>query len=178
MSRIGKQPIKLPTNTTVNLSPSTVLVKGPKGELTVDIVGDIQISQSENLISVQTPDIESRSYQGLVRTLIQNAVTGVSEGWKKDLELNGVGMRASMSGNNLILNLGFSHPVNFPTPPGITFAINKNQISIIGIDKQLVGETAAQIRALRKPEPYKGKGIRYSTEYVRRKAGKTGKTGK
>jgi large subunit ribosomal protein L6 len=178
MSRIGKQPIKLPTNTTVNLNQTNVLVKGPKGELTVEIIGSIQVSQSENLLQVQSNEVESRSYQGLIRTLIQNAVTGVSEGWKKDLELNGVGMRASMNGNNLILNLGFSHPINFPAPQGITFNINKNQISITGIDKQLVGETAAQIRALRKPEPYKGKGIRYSTEYVRRKAGKTGKTGK
>lgn len=175
MSRIGKQPVPLPSNTTVTEQDGILEVAGPKGTLTVPLFPNTSISKEETQILVERQDESARAAQGLLRSLLQNAVVGVNEGWKRDLELHGVGMRASVSGNGLALNLGFSHPVNFPAPEGITFQVTKNVITIAGIDKQLVGETAAQIRKLREPEPYKGKGIRYSDEHVRRKAGKTGK---
>jgi large subunit ribosomal protein L6 len=175
MSRIGKQPITLPAATELKHVEEIITVTGPKGTLTVPAFSGVTLKVSDNLVEVERVSDDHRSFQGLQRTLIQNAVIGVNEGWKKDLELHGVGMRAAVTGTNLTLNLGFSHPVVVPAPEGITFAVVKNVITVSGIDKQMVGETAANIRKLRKPEPYKGKGIRYSTEYVRRKAGKTGK---
>ena len=178
MSRIGKQPITLPSNTTITTSGNILSVHGPKGDLEVLLLQGISISQEGEKVHVVRENDDVRSAQGLLRTLIQNAVTGVSTGWQKDLELHGVGMRAAVNGANLTLSLGFSHPVEVEAPAGISFQVVKNVISVTGIDKQLVGETAAGIRKLKKPEPYKGKGIRYSTETVRRKAGKTGKAGK
>ena len=178
MSRIGKQPVALPSGTTLTHIDGVINVTGPKGTLIVTNMPavDVVIEGSEAIISRQNED--ARAAQGLVRSLLQNAVTGVTIGWKKDLELHGVGMRAAVSGSNITLNLGFSHPILMTAPSGITFTVVKNVITVAGIDKQLVGETSAQIRKFRKPEPYKGKGIRYSTEIVRRKAGKTGKAGK
>src|ERR1700722_7294356 len=167
MSRIGKQPITLSAGTTVTLEGSTIQINGPKGTLTVQILEGLTLNQKEQDIEIGRLNEDSRPIQGLVRPLVQNAVTGVNTGWKKDLELHGVGMRAAVNASTLTLNLGFSHPVIMEAPEGISFQVVKNVITISGIDKQLVGETAAQIRKLRKPEPYKGKGIRYSTEHVR-----------
>ena len=178
MSRIGKQPINLPSNTTVTQESDVLVIKGSKGELQVSLLEGISISQDEQNVHVNRDNDNARATQGLVRTLLQNAVTGVTTGWKKELELNGVGMRATTNGTELNLSLGFSHPVKYMAPEGITFTVTKNVICITGNDKQLVGEVAAQIRKFRKPEPYKGKGIRYSNEYVRRKAGKAGKAAK
>lgn len=178
MSRIGKQPITLPTGTTLTFADDRTIVQGSKGTLEVPAFPGISLAIEEGKAVLTCAAEEHRPAYGLLRALLQNAVTGVSTGWQKDLELHGVGMRAALAGSTLNLSLGFSHPVMVPAPEGITFSVTKNVVSVAGIDKQLVGETAAQIRKLRKPEPYKGKGIRYSTEYVRRKAGKTGKTGK
>jgi len=178
MSRIGKQPIALPSGVTVSQQPSHLEISGPKGMLRVDLLDGITVSQEESALLIGRASDEVSAAQGLVRTLAQNAVTGVSTGWTRGLELNGVGMRAAMNGTSLSLSLGFSHPVVVAAPEGIAFQVTKNVITVSGIDKQLVGETAAGIRKLRKPEPYKGKGIRYTDEYVRRKAGKTGKAGK
>ena len=178
MSRIGKQPVTLPTGTTLTHQDDVISVTGPKGTLQVVNMPNVEVAVegAEAIVSRQSE--EARAAQGLVRSLLQNAVTGVTAGWKKDLELHGVGMRAAVSGKDLTLNLGFSHPVLMTAPEGVTFTVVKNVITVAGIDKQLVGETSAQIRKFRQPEPYKGKGIRYSTEIVRRKAGKTGKAGK
>jgi large subunit ribosomal protein L6 len=176
MSRIGKQPVILPENTTIAVNQTAMEVKGPKGILLVPLLPGLQVSLEENLVQIQAKEETDRAYQGLIRTLLQNAVVGVTEGWQKQLELQGVGLRAALSEEGLNLSLGFSHPVQFKAPEGISFQVTKNVVTISGIDKQMVGEVAAQIRKLKKPEPYKGKGIRYSNEYVRRKAGKTGKT--
>jgi large subunit ribosomal protein L6 len=178
MSRIGKQPVTLPTGATLEHNGRTITVTGPKGVLTVPLVTGVEIEAQQTVAIVSRVDDTVRAPQGLVRSLLQNAVTGVTKGWTKELELNGVGMRAVLSGSTLTLNLGFSHPVVFTAPQGINFAVNRNVITVSGIDKQLVGETSAKIREFKKPEPYKGKGIRYTTEIVRRKAGKTGKAGK
>lgn len=177
MSRIGKQPISLPSGTTVVLQDGQYVVTGSKGTLTVPAFEGVTLEQGETL-QLACQSVEYRPQYGLLRALLANAITGVSTGWKRDLELHGVGMRAAVAGSNLNLNLGFSHPVVIPAPEGVSFTVTKNVVSVAGIDKQLVGETAAKIRQLRKPEPYKGKGIRYSNEYVRRKAGKTGKAAK
>lgn len=178
MSRIGKQPIIVPNGVNFILEADLLKVTGPKGELFVKILPEVDFVQDGAQVNINRKDDEGRAFQGLIRTLVSNAVTGVSTGWKRELELNGVGMRATVNGSQLNLSLGFSHPVVVEAPEGITFVVTKNVISISGIDKQLVGETAAKIRKLRKPEPYKGKGIRYTDEYVRRKAGKTGKGSK
>ena len=175
MSRIGKQPITIASGTTVSNQGSILEVTGPKGVLIVPIMEGITVNQEESQLIIARQNEDVRAAQGLTRSLIQNAVTGVTTGWIKTLELHGVGMRANVAGSNLNLSLGFSHPIVFPAPEGIIFQVTKNVVTISGIDKQLVGETAAQIRKLRKPEPYKGKGIRYGNEIVRRKAGKTGK---
>lgn len=176
MSRIGKQPVILPENTTVEVSQTTMEVKGPKGILSVSLLPGVQVSLKEKLVHVHAKEETDRAYQGLIRTLLQNAIIGVTDGWQKQLELQGVGLRATISDEGLNLSLGFSHPVQYKAPEGISFQVIKNVITVSGIDRQMVGEVAAQIRKLKKPEPYKGKGIRYSNEYVRRKAGKTGKT--
>ncbi len=178
MSRIGKQPITLPAGTQFVATDALYQITGSKGTLTVPAFEGVAVAQEGDTLVVTATSDESRNFQGLARTLLANAVTGVSTGWSRVLELHGVGMRAAMAGSSLNLSLGFSHPVVVEPLEGITFTIQKNVITISGIDKQLVGETAAKIRSLRKPEPYKGKGIRYSDEHVRRKAGKTGKAAK
>jgi large subunit ribosomal protein L6 len=178
MSRVGKQPITLPTNTTVTLEGEVYTVAGPKGTLSVPAFSGVTVVVEDQTVQLTAPEPSAQAAYGLLRALLSNAIIGVSTGWTRDLELHGVGMRASLAGSGLNLSLGFSHPVQVDAPTGITFTVTKNVISVAGIDKQLVGETAAKIRRFRKPEPYKGKGIRYSDEYVRRKAGKAGKAAK
>ena len=178
MSRIGKQPMPDPAGVEVKIDGSTVSVKGPKGELTREFEPILGIGLEEGEIVVSRPDEtrEARSLHGLTRTLINNMVVGVSEGYKKTLEIQGVGYRAALNGNKLELALGFSHPVVIEAEDGITFEVpNPNKIIVSGIDNQRVGQVAADIRKWRKPEPYKGKGIRYEGEQVRRKLGKAAK---
>jgi large subunit ribosomal protein L6 len=178
MSRIGRLPIDIPAGVTVSIDGSQVAVKGPKGELSLNVASPIEVKVEENQVLVTRPDDEreSRALHGLTRTLISNNIIGVTTGYTKDLEVVGTGYRVMAKGSDLEFALGFSHPVNVPAPEGITFKVEgQNKISIQGIDKQLVGETAANIRKIRPPEPYKGKGIRYAGEQVRRKAGKAGK---
>ena len=178
MSRIGKQPIPVPAGVEVKIDGSTVSVKGPKGELTREFQPILGIGMDEGEIVVSRPDEtrEARSLHGLTRTLINNMVVGVSEGYKKTLEIQGVGYRAALNGNKLELALGFSHPVVIEAEEGITFEVpNPNKIIVSGIDNQRGGQVAADIRKWRKPEPYKGKGIRYEGEQVRRKLGKAAK---
>ncbi len=178
MSRIGKAPIAVPAGVEVTISGRTVTVKGPKGTLSRDIPGDIIVRQEENTILVERPNDErqNRSLHGLSRTLVSNMVIGVTDGFAKELEIVGVGYRAEASGSDLRLALGFSHPVMVPAPAGISFEIPaQTRVIVKGIDKELVGQVAANIRSIRKPEPYKGKGVRYLGEHIVRKAGKTGK---
>ncbi|NBQ99494.1 MAG: 50S ribosomal protein L6 [Actinobacteria bacterium] len=178
MSRIGKAPINLPGGVEVSIAGRTVTVKGPKGTLSRDIPGDIVVRKEENTLIVERPNDErtNRSLHGLSRTLVNNMVVGVTEGFTKELEIVGVGYRAEAQGQNLRLALGFSHPVIVPAPDGISFEIPaQTRVIVKGIDKELVGQVAANIRSIRKPEPYKGKGVRYLNERILRKAGKTGK---
>ena len=179
MSRIGKLPVSVPAGVEVTINGSEVSVKGPKGELTQSFHSELTIDKAEDgSIVVSRPDDErkSRAMHGLTRTLIHNMIIGVSEGYSKTLELVGVGYRAAVKGDHLELNLGFSHPVIVKTPEGIKFECpDQSKIVVSGIDKQQVGQVAADIRKWRKPEPYKGKGIRYEGEHVRRKEGKTAK---
>ena len=177
MSRIGKLPIEIPTGVKVAISGLNVSVEGPKGKLSRTIMDGVTINVEEKQISVVRNDdsIGARSAHGLVRTLINNMVVGVTKGFEKALEINGVGYRAAIQGNVLNLQLGFSHDINYDIPAGMTIAVDKNVISIKGVDKQQVGQVAAEIRSFRPPEPYKGKGIRYANETILRKAGKTGK---
>lgn len=179
MSRIGKLPVSVPAGVEVSINGNEVTVKGPKGELTRSFYSALTIEQAEdNSIVVTRPDDEreSRAQHGLTRTLINNMVVGVSEGYSKTLELVGVGYRAAVKGDKLEMNLGFSHPVIVEKPEGITFECpDQAKIVVSGIDKQQVGQVAADIRKWRKPEPYKGKGIRYQGEHIRRKEGKTAK---
>jgi large subunit ribosomal protein L6 len=178
MSRIGKAPITVPSGVDVTISGRTVTVKGPKGSLSRDIPGEIVVRKEESTILVERPNDErqNRSLHGLSRTLVNNMVIGVTEGFTKELEIVGVGYRAEAQGENLRLALGFSHPVVVPAPDGISFEIPvQTRVIVKGIDKELVGQVAANIRSIRKPEPYKGKGVRYLNERILRKAGKTGK---
>ena len=178
MSRIGKQPIPVPSGVDIKIDGSTVTVKGPKGELTQTFSDVISIKLEDGVVLVERPDDgrEARSLHGLTRTLLANMVVGVSQGYAKNLEIVGVGYRAVLKGKDLELALGFSHPVVVTPEPGITFEVPApNKITVSGIDKQRVGQVAADIRKWRKPEPYKGKGIRYEGEYVRRKLGKAAK---
>lgn len=178
MSRIGKAPITVPSGVDVTISGRTVTVKGPKGSLSRDIPGEIVVRKEESTILVERPNDErqNRSLHGLSRTLVNNMVIGVTEGFTKELEIVGVGYRAEAQGANLRLALGFSHPVVVPAPEGISFEIPvQTRVIVKGIDKELVGQVAANIRSIRKPEPYKGKGVRYLDERILRKAGKTGK---
>ena len=178
MSRIGKLPIPLPAGVTVEINGQDVAVKGPKGELKLTVSKPITVSQEDGSVIVSRPDDEavSKSLHGLTRSLIANNVHGVSEGFTKALEIVGTGYRAALKGATVELSLGFSHPVFVTPPEGITLVVEGNtKIIVSGIDKQAVGEMAANIRKLRKPEPYKGKGVRYEGERVRRKAGKAGK---
>ena len=178
MSRIGKQPITIPDGVEVKFDGNKISVKGPKGTLEKEINPLMKVEVKENQVIVTRPNDEAfaRSLHGLTRTLINNMVIGVKEEFKKELEINGVGYRVAKQGNNLNLSLGYSHPVIFEAPAGITFDVpNQNQIVVRGIDKELVGQTAAVIRTKRLPEVYKGKGIKYADEVIRRKEGKTGK---
>lgn len=175
MSRIGKLPISIPDGVTITVDGLHVSVKGPKGTLMMDTHRHVtvQVADSQATITVHHPDLQAdRALWGLTRVLLSNMVTGVTKGYEKKLEINGVGFRAAVAGKVVNLNLGFSHPVEFPIPEGITVTVEKNVVTIAGIDKQLVGQTAANIRSLKKPEPYKGKGIKYVDEVIRRKAGK------
>ncbi|MBO1005399.1 50S ribosomal protein L6 [Pseudogracilibacillus auburnensis] len=178
MSRIGKKPIEIPAGVTVTLNGNTVTVKGPKGELTNQFNEDMTISLEDNVVNVVRPtdEKEHRSIHGTTRSLIANMVEGVSKGYEKSLELVGVGYRAAKQGNKLVLNVGYSHPVEFIPEEGIEVEVPANtKIIVKGYNKEKVGALASNIRAVRPPEPYKGKGIRYEGENVRRKEGKTGK---
>ncbi|HOZ53368.1 MAG TPA: 50S ribosomal protein L6 [bacterium] len=175
MSRLGKLPIKIPAGTQVSIDKGVVTVKGPKGELKQELHRLVKIENTPEEIIVKVKnenDKEERSLWGLFRALLNNMVVGVNSGYEKKLEIKGVGYKVAVVGNKINLNLGFSHPVEFPLPTGISALAEGNNLTISGIDKQLVGELAAQIRKMRKPEPYKGKGIKYSDEVIRRKAGK------
>ncbi|MFA4941093.1 MAG: 50S ribosomal protein L6 [Patescibacteria group bacterium] len=175
MSRLGKLPIELPAGTQAKIENGFIIVKGPKGEIkekTNDLV-KIEIGEKEIVVSIKNPkEKKEKSLWGLYRSLVDNMVVGVNSGFEKKLEISGVGYRAALSGNKITLNLGFSHPVIFDLPEGITATVEENVITIKGIDRQLVGEIAAQIRKMRIPDPYKAKGIKYSGEVIRRKAGK------
>jgi large subunit ribosomal protein L6 len=177
MSRIGKLPIAVPSGVTITVDPDTITVAGSKGTLKQFTLPGITVKQDENQILVTRVNDEptNRARHGLMRALVNNMVTGVSQGFSKKLELNGVGYRVALAGNGLKFNLGFSHEVNYALPQGITATVEQNTITISGIDKQQVGQVAAEIRALKKPEPYKGKGIKYSGERIIRKSGKSGK---
>jgi large subunit ribosomal protein L6 len=175
MSRIGKKPVALPKGVSASVEGQTVKVKGPKGELSVKLVPEVSAKVDEHGITVTPDQAQERSAQmwGLSRSLVNNLVTGVTTGFTQKLEIQGVGYRAAVQGKNLNLQLGFSHDVVYPIPAGITITSEKpTQLSVSGIDKQLVGQVAAEIRGYRRPEPYKGKGVRYEGEYVRRKEGK------
>ncbi|GAA4941028.1 large subunit ribosomal protein L6 [Actinomycetospora succinea] len=178
MSRIGKAPITVPSGVDVTVDGQNVTVKGPKGTLSHQVDEPITVSLDEGVLSVQRPDDEreSRALHGLSRSLLNNLVQGVSQGYERKLEIHGVGYRVQLRGSDLEFALGFSHPVKITPPDGITFAVESpTRFSVQGIDKQLVGQVAANIRWLRRPDPYKGKGVRYAGEQIRRKVGKTGK---
>jgi large subunit ribosomal protein L6 len=180
MSRIGRQPIPVPSGVEVKVDESRVAVKGPRGTLEQTFHADMRILQEDGTLRVERPSDERlhRSLHGLTRTLLANMVQGVTGGFEKRLEIQGVGYRASLKGSDLEILVGYSHPVLFPAPPGIEFEVpSPTRIVVRGNDKQQVGEVAAEIRKVRKPEPYKGKGIRYEGEFVRKKAGKAAKSG-
>lgn len=177
MSRIGKRPVEVPSNVTLTLEGNTVKMKGPKGELAFTVPQDVEIEKSDSglVLKPVSDEKRARSMWGLSRTMVQNLVTGVTDGFSKTLEIQGVGYRAAMKGKDLQLNLGFSHEVVHKIPQGITVAVSgakQELITVTGIDKQLVGQVAAEIRSYRPPEPYQGKGVRYQGEYVFRKEGK------
>ena len=177
MSRIGLKPIEIPAGVDVKVDGTTVTVKGPKGELTRNVHPNMAVAVEGNEVIVKRPndEKENKSLHGLTRTLIHNMVLGVTEGFKKNLEVNGVGYRAAKEGNKLVLNIGYSHTVEVPEIDGITIEVPQpNQVVISGCDKQKVGQFAAEVREKRPPEPYKGKGIKYADEVIRRKVGKTG----
>ena len=181
MSRIGRKPIAIPAGVEVKVADGVVTVKGPKGTLTqkYNTAMAVEVAGNEVLVTRPNDEKENRSLHGLTRTLINNMVIGVTEGFKKELEVNGVGYRVQKQGSNLVMNLGYSHQVIVSEIPGITIeAPGPNQIVISGMDKQLVGQFAAEVREKRPPEPYKGKGIKYTTEHIRRKEGKAGGKGK
>ena len=177
MSRIGRAPIAIPAGVEVVVDGSTVTVKGAKGTLTRTMSSNMTITKDGDTITVTRPNDqkENRSLHGLTRTLIANMIEGVSNGFKKELEINGIGYRAEVKGNTLVMKIGFSHDVNMEAPEGVTVEVNGNKVTVSGADKQKVGQFAAEIREKRPPEPYKGKGIKYVDEYIRRKEGKAGK---
>ena len=182
MSRIGKLPVKIDAGVTITVDDSNVVtVKGPKGTLSQQMHPDMQIEQDNGVLTVKRPsdDKAHRALHGLTRSLIHNMVVGVTTGFEKKLEIVGTGYRAQLQGKNLVLNMGFSHPVEFQPPEGITFDVpSATSITVSGIDKEVVGQIAAEIRSFREPEPYKGKGIKYAGEHIRRKEGKAGAKGK
>jgi large subunit ribosomal protein L6 len=177
MSRVGKQPIAVPSGVTITVDPDTITVAGSKGTLTQFTMPDITVKQegTEVLVTRANDEPKIRAKHGLMRSLINNMVVGVSQGFSKQLEVNGVGFRVATAGQDLKMNLGFSHEVIYKLPQGIQATVEQNKITIAGIDKQQVGQVAAEIRALKKPEPYKGKGIKYIDERIIRKSGKSGK---
>jgi large subunit ribosomal protein L6 len=180
MSRIGRLPITVPSGVDVTIDGRRLTVKGPKGSLSRELHPDITVSREEDQLVVTRPTEQKTHKQlhGLTRTLVNNMVVGVTDGYRKGLEITGVGYRATKVGEKLLLNLGYSHPIEIDPPSGITFEVeNPTRLAVVGIDKELVGQIAAQVRSTRKPEPYKGKGVKYAGEYVRRKAGKAGKIG-
>ena len=180
MSRIGRLPIAVPSGVDVTIDGRRLTVKGPKGELSRELHPDMVVGRHDGNIVVSRPSEQKhhRQLHGLTRTLVNNMVVGVTTGYRKGLEITGVGYRASLVGRKLQLNLGYSHPIEIDPPSGISFELeNPTRLAVVGIDKELVGEIAARVRATRKPEPYKGKGVKYAGEYVRRKAGKAGKIG-
>lgn len=177
MSRVGKKIIELPAKTSIEYKDHNLVVKGEKGTLARTLHPAVDLAVEDNTISVTVnqDNRKTRSIQGLTRSLVANMVNGVSKGFERTLEINGIGYRAEMKGKSIVLNLGYSHPIDFPLPDGIGATVDKNSvIKLTGIDKEKVGQTAASIRKLRKPEPYKGKGVKYAEEYIQRKAGKTG----
>lgn len=177
MSRIGKQPILVPSGVTITVDTNTITVAGSKGTLKQFTMPGIVVKQEGDTVLVlrENEEPKTRSKHGLMRTLINNMVIGVSQGFTKKLEINGVGYRVAMAGNGLKLTLGFSHDITYPLPQGVTATIDQNVITISGVDKQQVGQVAAEVRSLKKPEPYKGKGIKYVGERIIRKSGKSGK---
>lgn len=177
MSRIGKSPITIPSAVTFTQTGNTVTVKGPKGELSCDIAHGIEITNTNGVVTIENKRTgrKANALYGFTRAHLANMITGVSTGWTKTLELVGVGYRANVTGVNLVLSVGYSHQVTIQPPQGITFAVAEGKITITGIDKQAVGQVAANIRSVKAPEPYKGKGIKYSGEFIRRKAGKSAK---
>jgi large subunit ribosomal protein L6 len=177
MSRIGKLPIQVPTGVTITVDSDVITVTGPKGELKVPHLSDVTVSLEDSTLSVVRNDDEriAKAQHGLQRSLINNAVVGVTTGFEKKLEVNGVGFRVSGGGQDLELAVGLSHPVKYKAPDGVQLTVNKMEITVSGIDKQQVGQVAAEIRSIKKPEPYKGKGIKYAGEQILRKAGKAGK---
>jgi large subunit ribosomal protein L6 len=180
MSRIGRLPVAVPSNVEVTIDGHNLTVKGPKGTLNRTLHPDMSVAQEDGSIVVSRPTEQKTHKQlhGLTRTLVNNMVVGVTDGYRKGLEITGVGYRAALNGRKLTLNLGYSHPIEIDPPEGISFEVeNPTHLAVVGIDKELVGQIAAKVRATRKPEPYKGKGVRYAGEYVRRKAGKAGKIG-
>jgi large subunit ribosomal protein L6 len=180
MSRIGRLPIPVPSGVDVTIDGRQVTVKGPKGTLSRALHPDMTLSREDGTLVVTRPTEQKTHKQlhGLTRTLVNNMVVGVTDGYRKGLEITGVGYRAALSGKKLQLNLGYSHQIEIDPPDGITFEVeNPTRLAVVGIDKELVGQIAAKVRATRKPEPYKGKGVRYAGEYIRRKAGKAGKIG-
>jgi large subunit ribosomal protein L6 len=180
MSRIGRMPIPIPAGVQVDITGSHVAVSGPRGKLERDVAPELRIVHESGEIRVERPndDKRSRELHGLTRTLLSNMVIGVTDGYRKALEITGVGYRAQLVGNKLQLNLGYSHPIEIDPPAGVSFEVETPiKLAVVGYDKELVGHVAARVRAMRKPEPYKGKGVRYAGEVIRRKAGKAGKIG-
>ena len=180
MSRIGRLPITVPSGVDVTIDGRNVTVTGPKGTLSRALHPDITVSREDGTLVVTRPTEQKTHKQlhGLTRTLVNNMVVGVTDGYRKGLEITGVGYRAALNGRKLQLNLGYSHPIEIDPPEGISFEVeNPTRLAVVGIDKELVGQIAAKVRSTRKPEPYKGKGVRYAGEYIRRKAGKAGKIG-
>ena len=177
MSRIGKLPIQVPSGVTITVDSDVISVKGAKGDLTVPHLSDVTVALEDGqaIVTRNNEERVARAQHGLQRALLNNAIQGVSQGFEKKLEVNGVGFRVSGGGQSLEMALGFSHPVKYTAPAGVSLTVNKMEITVAGIDKQQVGQVAADIRALKKPEPYKGKGIKYADEVILRKAGKTGK---
>ncbi|MBT8340750.1 MAG: 50S ribosomal protein L6 [Desulfatitalea sp.] len=177
MSRIGKKPIPVPDKTTVSVKDGVVTVKGKNGTLTHNLHAavELQVGKEQVDVTIKDENRKTRALQGMTRSIVGSMVIGVSQGYERVLEINGIGYRAEAKGKSIIFNLGYSHPIDFPLPDGISAMVEKNNtIKLSGIDKQMIGQTAARIRQLRPPEPYKGKGIKYAEEYVQRKAGKTG----